>query len=530
MGWSDSLKRRFTLALALILVSGGIFGMARVARADPHAIFYTAIGQQQLFFNVLAALDQADYVETQADRRNLARERRDVFAVPRFEPETQDLIAATQVGQQDSSSSSQPGVSTLLTRGLTLEGNDLYTDQLVRELSAEVGRRVATTELLHALCDFALGLKNCDPLPEGSDANTTREYQKQRKRAVVNDWLDWGALPFANGVLGALSSGTSYDAELREQAINEPEQLEGITAYSQDIATWRNQIAGRRDRVTHEILLEALLAGAARPYLPAIYGYPYDKFTVSDDGNLVVAPYPDGRPADVNRYTTALHDAIVAPTEVASIAAGAADRVALQLDAIEEQGVLAQGKIEPIPKPEGEGNQQAAPGDEEGGGSAGQLGELYALLDLPAAARAGQVYSLPTILGLLDTSQQFASPAGADTPGTAELVDRPVAGGSGSVSGAQTDGQVAGSYDFIRSRAEDIFRQLYIDQKQATSPAANVVAGHLEYGALHVLDALTEGVFRQKHGAVHRDAFRPSSRGGAGGATFRPPASGGLFR
>lgn len=35
----------------------------RYAFADPHAVFYTDRGQEQVFFNVLAALNQADYVE-----------------------------------------------------------------------------------------------------------------------------------------------------------------------------------------------------------------------------------------------------------------------------------------------------------------------------------------------------------------------------------------------------------------------------------------------------------------------------------
>lgn len=37
--------------------------LARPAFADPHAMFYTDKGQEQVFYNFLAALNQADYVE-----------------------------------------------------------------------------------------------------------------------------------------------------------------------------------------------------------------------------------------------------------------------------------------------------------------------------------------------------------------------------------------------------------------------------------------------------------------------------------
>ena len=161
-------------------------------------------------------------------------------------------------------------------------------------------------------------------------------------------------------------------------------------------------------------------------------------------------------------------------------------------------------------------------------GSEGGSGELASVVDLPAAARAGQVYSLPTILGLLDTSQQFASPAGVDIPGTTELVHRTPASSSGgaAVRGAQSsaggvggEGEVAGYYSFDRNAfnltgPEQLYWLLYINKKQPTSPAANIVAGHLEDGALHTLDAITKGAFGEKHGANHRDAFRPAPGGG----------------
>jgi hypothetical protein len=52
----------FLWALAGTAIALGTL-RATPAFADPHAVFYTDRGQEQVFFNVLAALNQADYVE-----------------------------------------------------------------------------------------------------------------------------------------------------------------------------------------------------------------------------------------------------------------------------------------------------------------------------------------------------------------------------------------------------------------------------------------------------------------------------------
>ena len=52
--------------IVVLLVVITIVSFARPASADPHAMFYTDRAQEQLFYNVLAALNQADYVEAPA--------------------------------------------------------------------------------------------------------------------------------------------------------------------------------------------------------------------------------------------------------------------------------------------------------------------------------------------------------------------------------------------------------------------------------------------------------------------------------
>jgi hypothetical protein len=53
------------IKISIFLIAGVLvyFTLPRPALADPHAMFYTDRAQEQLFYNVLAALNQADYVE-----------------------------------------------------------------------------------------------------------------------------------------------------------------------------------------------------------------------------------------------------------------------------------------------------------------------------------------------------------------------------------------------------------------------------------------------------------------------------------
>lgn len=52
---------KVTLFVALAICLSIVF--VRPALADPHAMFFTDRGQEQVFYNFLAALNQADYVE-----------------------------------------------------------------------------------------------------------------------------------------------------------------------------------------------------------------------------------------------------------------------------------------------------------------------------------------------------------------------------------------------------------------------------------------------------------------------------------
>ncbi|MDO8511851.1 MAG: hypothetical protein Q7S57_01145 [bacterium] len=58
--YATKTLRRLAFLFSIVFL---FFSLATPALADPHAMFYTDKGQQQVFYNFLAALNQADYVE-----------------------------------------------------------------------------------------------------------------------------------------------------------------------------------------------------------------------------------------------------------------------------------------------------------------------------------------------------------------------------------------------------------------------------------------------------------------------------------
>lgn len=154
------MPTRLSFGLLLVLVSlVGFFATGKPAHADPHALFYTAIGQRQLFFNVLAALDQADYVEPPGNgtfgRDSLLTKLENASANP-------DLTLPQKVAE------TKTDLSSVLTRGITLQGNDLWTTYLAFQLAREVDQANNSDELSRLFCQHSLGRKNCEN--EGADS------------------------------------------------------------------------------------------------------------------------------------------------------------------------------------------------------------------------------------------------------------------------------------------------------------------------------------------------------------------------
>lgn len=465
----------------------GLVLMTRTAKADPHAVFYTAIGQQQLFYNVLAALDQADYVETQYAREQIVEKRAKEQAQPPFKDEEFPLTEATKVGQE-TTSITDPGIADILTRLITLEGTDLYNDQLVREFGAESGRRNSTSELLRTLCDYGLGLKDCESDTTGKTAFELAQMENVRKRAVVKDPLEWASMPFFEGVIGALSSGLAEDETLREQRVllNEFDPKGGIPrAFSPEIASWRKAIELSPGSAQQREALDNLISNVRKDYeLPK--GYPYSGIYYAGAGDFTLEnPYrsPGEPPATLSTadVANAAYNVLFAPINIRRIAERAAERIALQQKMIEDEGLLGDVTLKSNPV-----------------AGYSNYGELTYLVNNPVAVKKADVYSLPNALALLDTSQQASSLAGLDKPGNQQLVERSSQGGS-----------VQGLQSMVAGTGLNLFGldERYDNQKNPTSPSANLIAGHLEQGAVQALRVLTAGNFRRTPGVTPRCGY-----------------------
>ncbi|MFH1353858.1 MAG: hypothetical protein ABIH36_01095 [bacterium] len=493
--------------VAALVVVAGILGAVRAAKADPHAMFYTAIGQQQLFYNVLAALDQADYVETQFSREELVKARGEEKATPPFKDEEFPLTEATKVGQE-TVSETDPGIADLLMRSITLEGTDQYNDELVREFGAESGRRNATSELLRALCDYGLGFKDCENDKTGMTPAQIAEAEDYRRGAVVRDPLEWNMRPITDGVLAAFSSGTEADKQERLRRFSKPEGERMPMAYSPTIAKWRKEILNDAYKTK---LLDKVLIDVASTYVPPDFEFPYKNFKISTApgsyGETVVdcAPKSASDPPEFDCLENTASNVLFAPMIMQEIATKAYDRIAAQQKMMEEQGLLADVTLK--------SSEYGLPG-ESSVPSTGNPEELSVVVKNPVAVRTGEVYSLPNALAMLDTSQQASSLAGLDKPGSQQLVER-----SGSSSSSPTCNCVSpGDPDYDPSLplcqtgdpqcnvlgTLNLFDpgkyERYDKEKEPTSPSANLIAGHLEQGAVHALRVLTAGNFRKTTG------------------------------
>ncbi len=500
----------------------------RAARADPHAVFYTAIAQQQLFYNVLAALDQADYVETRYTREELLKERAKAGEKegiePPFEEEKFPLTETTKVGTDEAVSPTDPGIADLLTRAITLEGTDLYSDQLVREYGAEHGRRNSTSELLRALCDYGLGLENCEYNLTATDTGTSsssselKTIEDKRRGAIVMDPLDWKNKPVKDGTLAAFMSGTAEDTQERIRRYNKEGGERLPMAYSPAIAAWREYVRNSDDPAFHSELLARLLDNATSTILgppdDQDIEYPYKNLVRGRDGKVEVNC--EGEERGISCQEETARQVLFAEQAATRIGAAAHDRIAAQQELMEEQGLLADVvlKSSKLDSPAQAGTPASYVNPEE----------LSVVVKNPVAVRTADVYSLPQILGLLDTSQRASALKGIDLPGSKQLVEREKAAGPSCYCSMSEEGYTdppglcrpgtpeyyencsAGSVSGLQSTVAGTGLNLfgldprYDEPKEPTSPSANLIAGHLEQGAVQALRVLTAGNFRQTPG------------------------------
>jgi hypothetical protein len=553
--------RKLGVFVVCVLVLVGVASRPDVVRADPHGIYYTVVGQSQLFFNVLAALNQTDYVESALTREKRREAREQIDAEQPFVRESESgarFTVETELEQDDPGSSPSdpgtPGERALINRQVTLEGGDLYTDQLVRQFGAEFARRNAASELLQALCENGFGLRECQYDMGEMEYLDIHKLERKRAAAGIVNPLEWASLPYWNGTWAALNSGNAE----RNIVNPHPDDLHPITgdpdfpylndeeyragkakspyifgfeplAYSPEVAAWRRTIENRGltsyDLSGHNDLMATAMKGVNNMVVsekPAIYPFQEVEFlnangdfrlvgisySPSDCGNAIPCLDPNAPPWSIAkqpgmslvRYIEITTDLMSQGNRrLAEIAGESAQRIEKQLQLIEDEGMLARTHLQANPVDPSELYGTACSGD-SGVCPQSDYGELSLIIDSPVAVRQGSVYGIPNVLGMLATSQQASSLEGLDIPGSVQLVKRGSTEGSPSppppsprsALPSDSSGQVAGTLDVLFGDRDSLFDE----KRRETSPSANIISPILEFGAKHALRVITAGRWR----------------------------------
>ncbi len=196
---------RFAFPAIFSLVFAVIFLLqASPAHADPHAVFYTDRAQEQLFYNVLAALNQADYVEpgipgSPYSRTNLVQNR-SIAAQP------DPTIGTPYASPNPIEQSTHTNLPSVVTRNITLEGNDLWTAYLSEEFALETDVRRSISELSRLYCQNSLGRAGCSNQPGPA------QEQSEAFPADANAYAQQPNL----SLVSALSSGTQAETDFQD--------------------------------------------------------------------------------------------------------------------------------------------------------------------------------------------------------------------------------------------------------------------------------------------------------------------------
>jgi hypothetical protein len=467
-------------------VAYGCFGITRPAQADPHAMFYTAIGQRQLFFNVLAALDQADFVEP-VDGKHSRQELLDRRTTAKFGEEKDPALVATETE-----------LSSVLTRAITLEGQDLWTAYLKHQLALEVRSRVEVDELLRKYCERGLGLAGCERGGEEGGGARPGKEEDDKKQAYIVDPLERASEAYRLGVQGALGSDTrsgSYDQQRREQI--EEDQSEGKLVrplpFDGGIAAIKEKSSGS---IQEEQAINRLIAATENTYYGStVNARVFDNLEINDEtGEVKIKNEEDAEKNPqqyILQYTSALADLVSLPSAFFSSADRGARKIAAFQGTEETAGAIADSEIQPL--------------------SAGNVGEpkteFAGRIVVPAHAKVAAVQSALDTLGDAEQNRKFADPEQIKRAGRIQAVER-----NGNPAAAQPPGappgqpvppggpinvpapgqlvnpQVRGTVDVPHDDGSFYHEDL---QDLDAGSQNDLVAVHHEYGAAHLLIAVS---------------------------------------
>lgn len=375
------------LGLSLLLLTVGLLS-PKSAQADPHGVFFTVVGQQQLFFNILAALNQADYVEPLQLRQQLSQGR----DTAGYAPSKHSTLTATQTELAD-----------VLTRSVSLEGQDVRTQERADEYAREVVRQRRVAELIKQLCQEAFGANDCtgegepQQLVHDKDAPLTGKEQ-----SFIQDPVARNNLPFILGVLGALSSGTEAHREFTKKLIVEANSGGAVLPfeYSPVVAAWRKSASGEEVEALDRALIKKAVSFLSAELDPTFW----DMVTIKDgQAEVDIAPN-DSAEVKSEKFFGALNELLAIPNTLEEIALEAEKRVALQLNSTVVDGAVPD--LAHVPEDFKYGSR------------------LGTIVTSPANVKVGLQQQLLTLLTQLESNPTFADPTQVDDDTGESAVDR----------------------------------------------------------------------------------------------------------
>lgn len=444
-------RYRLTLVAGVVMV---VFGVTSSATADPHAVFYTTIGQQQLFFNVLAALDQADYVESQQLRNELVSTRETAGVIP----EPKDSVIG----------STRSNLASVLTRSVTLEGDDLWTAHLTEQFALESARRRNTDEYIRILCERGFGREGCENDAQGEEA------EERKKDAFVVDTIERNVLGLRTAIDGTVDSSKNVASPDQQARKKIAEAAEGSAdkqqrPFDEFIAEFEERNSNDDNK---QLAVARLRAGTKAVYAPSRVRATALDDIAFDATNSAVLPPKQGEdsPSYINRYMSKVTNLLSLSNQFLSSSRNGAAVVQATQEAEESEGALADSTI-------------IAPLDQE----RGIYTNITSKIDVPAYAKAAGTKVAIDAVASTEQNLAYAPPQAESVIGQEQLVERGQGQPPGQAAGATTNQeQVLGIVDvdpeFDPEHNQNLAKQL--------APGTNPAGFHHEQGPAHLLKAL----------------------------------------
>lgn len=479
-----SLFTVFSLVFAVIFITS-----ASPVHADPHAVFYTDRAQEQLFYNVLAALNQADYVEpgipgSPYSRTSLVQNRA-IAADPipgqsltPFNAEANPVINSTHTN-----------LPSVVTRNITLEGNDLWTSYLLQQFALETATRRSENELARVYCDRGLGIIGCD-------INSPYAVQGQSKSFVTDPNSLTSSIAIGQDAI--LRSGTqdeqaarNYIATQDETTGHKPGDPPSIPRPDSPELSALNKNIEKNNQSIGATALNTIASSITTP----TRGIDPNTFTdvQVQNGEVKLASTVDS----ADKYLDKLQQIANLPAQLMSVAQDGANKQEAFLNNLTNTPSLADFRLS---QNKGTGGLDATFTTP----SSARLSAQQALANAEANAGINQHFANPNAVNQPGDTNLVLAPAPAQNPLPATFPDNLVALNLNNTanspqlalnpSPAPQQGQVAGITSDIYNLYNNVFGA---PPEKALSPSVNAINPVQETGLRDGLVALTNNTYRK---------------------------------